>query len=246
MKEGNTINYGLKDDAFFSQSIPKLKRLDQPYLAKFITLTNHFPFLLDEKDKSWTTTVTSEPVVNRYLATVNYMDQSLKTFFQSLKNENLYENTMFVLYGDHYGIFPEYEKGVNELLDQPDTILSHVKNQQVPLIIHIPGIKGKEMKQTTGQIDVRSKVLHLLGIDTSQFMSFSENILSESYHPFVVFRDGNFITESMMYINGECYDTMGGSIVPKDQCAKGREKARNELQLSDRVIKGDWLRFLNE
>src|SRR5699024_12551891 len=44
--------WGLKDKEFFSQSIPLLKELDTPYYAKLITNTNHFPFDLDEADRT--------------------------------------------------------------------------------------------------------------------------------------------------------------------------------------------------
>src|SRR5699024_2174746 len=48
----NSIGWGLKDKEFFEQSIPYLESLEQPFYSKFITLTNHFPFELDEEDMS--------------------------------------------------------------------------------------------------------------------------------------------------------------------------------------------------
>src|SRR5690606_13093721 len=52
VNDNNKIGWGLKDKPFFEQSMKYLKTLQEPYYAKFITLTNHFPFELDEKDKS--------------------------------------------------------------------------------------------------------------------------------------------------------------------------------------------------
>src|SRR5690625_3277292 len=42
--EENEVGWGLKDKEFFTQSMPYLTDLQQPFYAKFITLTKHFPF----------------------------------------------------------------------------------------------------------------------------------------------------------------------------------------------------------
>ncbi|MFP3471797.1 hypothetical protein R0J90_17270, partial [Micrococcus sp. SIMBA_144] len=88
----------LKDIPFFKQSIPYLKELEQPYSAKFLTLTNHFPYLLEEEDTMISLPETEEEVVNRYFATVRYEDESIKTFFEEMKAAGLYEDSIFVLY----------------------------------------------------------------------------------------------------------------------------------------------------
>src|SRR5690606_12396239 len=92
----NSVNYGIKDIPFFQQSIQHLEELQKPFYARFITLTNHFPFLLEEEDQFISEANTSETVVNRYVTTVRYQDEAIKTFFQDLKKSGLYENTMFV------------------------------------------------------------------------------------------------------------------------------------------------------
>jgi len=243
INEDNRINYGIEDKSFFRQSIPFMKQLNEPYMAKFITLTNHFPFLLDQKDRSLPLAETSEPVVNRYLTTVRYLDESIRQLFQSLKEEGMYQDTMFVLFGDHYGISKEYEDGVHELLDQPDTALSHTTNQRVPLLIHIPGMKGETFATLGGQIDIRSTVFHLLGKETDDYMSFSQNLLAEDKEEFVAFRDGDFITPTYLFQDGICYKTDSSQPVNGSHCKEGREKAREKLKLSDHIIKGDLLRF---
>lgn len=47
----NSVGWGMKDIEFFQQSIQHLKRMPKPFYAKFITLTNHFPFELEEQDQ---------------------------------------------------------------------------------------------------------------------------------------------------------------------------------------------------
>ena len=40
----NLSEYGLKDKLLFHDSVKYLEKLQQPFYAKFITVSNHFPF----------------------------------------------------------------------------------------------------------------------------------------------------------------------------------------------------------
>ncbi len=244
--EDNSVNYGLKDIPFFTQSVDYLKDLPEPYYAKFLTLTNHFPFLLDEEDMFIDPADTDEDVVNRYVTTVRYLDKSLEVFFEKLKVEGMYVDTVFVLVGDHYGISEKYEGGLNELLDEEDTLINQVKHQQIPLIIHVPGQEGETIATQGGEIDIRPTLLHLLGIKIDDRYSFGHNLFTRnSDHP-VIFRDGSFISENYIYKNNSCYGKQDGQAVDPQQCEPYLDVVRQELTLSDNIIFGDVLRFIDE
>ena len=50
MNPEDLADYGLMDKPFFEQSIPLLETLPQPFYAKFITVSNHYPYPIDEED----------------------------------------------------------------------------------------------------------------------------------------------------------------------------------------------------
>ncbi|BBP92264.1 hypothetical protein BsIDN1_58820 [Bacillus safensis] len=88
-----------------------------PYYSTFITLTNHFPFEIDPKDQLIDEYDSSSAILNRYVTTVRYQDEAIKNFFfDRMKEEGLYDNTMFVLMGDHYGISEAHHQAMAELL----------------------------------------------------------------------------------------------------------------------------------
>ena len=67
------------------------------------------------------------------MTTVRYQDEAIKRFFERMKEEGLYENTMFVLMGDHYGISEAHHEAMAELLKQDEiTPFDAVKLQRVP------------------------------------------------------------------------------------------------------------------
>ena len=47
---------------------------------------------------------TDVAAVNNYFETAHYLDSALQEFFQYLKDSGIYNNSMIVLYGDHYGL----------------------------------------------------------------------------------------------------------------------------------------------
>ncbi|MFS0785736.1 LTA synthase family protein [Shouchella sp. 1P09AA] len=242
--EEESVNYGLKDKPFFEQSIPLLKELEEPYSAKFITLTNHFPFLLEEEDQLIEEGDTDVGVVNRYFTTVRYLDAAVEQFFQQLKDEDMYEDTMFVLYGDHYGISRQYEKGVHQFLDQEETTFSHIDLQKVPLIIHIPGQTGRTIETEGGQIDIHSTVLHLLGISTKANLSFSYDLFTRPSDMPIIFRDGHFIAQDFLFADHACYERSSNTMIPIQSCSAKQAIVREQLQLSDDFLLGDLLRFM--
>ncbi|MFD2680438.1 LTA synthase family protein [Bacillus seohaeanensis] len=244
--EENSINYGIKDIPFFQQSVKYLENLPEPYYAKFLTLTNHFPFLLEEEDTFIDQAETDEEVVNRYVTTVRYLDKSIEKFFKELKEEGIYKDTVFVLYGDHYGISEKYEKGLSELLGEEVNIANQTKHQQIPLIIHVPGQEGETITTQGGEIDIRATLLHLLGIKTESSYSFGHNLFTrDSDHP-VVFRDGSFVSKDYVYKDNGCYDKEDGKTVNVQHCEPYFDVVRQELKLSDNIIFGDLLRFMVE
>ncbi|WP_244668194.1 LTA synthase family protein [Bacillus sp. NTK074B] len=242
--EDNSVNYGIKDIPFFEQTASLLEKVPKPFYTRLITLTNHFPFLLGEADQFIDQADTSEDVVNRYVTTVRYEDEAIKTLFEDLKANGLYDDTVVVLYGDHYGISEKYEQGVFELLNQKDTPVNHAKLQQVPLIIHVPGQEGRIIETIGGEIDIRATVLHLLGIKSKDTLSFGHSLFTrEENHP-VIFRDGDFITKEYIFQDNVCYSTRSEKSVSESRCEPYKQTVRKELRMSDDILYGDLVRFL--
>ncbi|MFS0861551.1 LTA synthase family protein [Fredinandcohnia sp. 179-A 10B2 NHS] len=247
--EENSIGWGLKDKDFFEQSVDLLKSQPQPFYSKFITLTNHFPFELEEVDKMVNEYDSNSRTLNRYFPTVRYMDESIKLFIEQLKAEGMYENTIFILYGDHYGISENHNKAMAKFLNKEEiTPFDTVQLQKVPLIIHIPGVTDKNpqvVSTVSGQIDLKPTILSLLGIDISNDVHFGSDIFSPEKLELTVFRDGSFITKDAVYTKNVCYDKNTGLETDVSICEPYMEKAQLELDYSDEIIYGDLLRFYN-
>ncbi|MBY0122393.1 LTA synthase family protein [Bacillus sp. S/N-304-OC-R1] len=242
----NSVGWGMKDIDFFEQSIQHLKEMPKPFYAKFITLTNHFPFELGEEDRFIEPYTSNNKTVNNYFPTVRYTDEALKIFIQRLKEEGLYDDSIIIIYGDHYGISENHNKAMGEFLGTEVTPFVSTQLQRVPLIIHIPGQKGKTIPTVSGQIDLKPTILHLLGVNTKNNIDFGSDLFSKDKMEFTVLRDGSFITKDLIYTRETCYDKKTGEPTDNNACEPYIEKAKNELEYSDKIIYGDLLRFYED
>ncbi|SES90892.1 lipoteichoic acid synthase [Salinibacillus kushneri] len=246
MSPENVINYGLKDKPFFEQSMPYLENLEQPFYAHMITLTHHHPYLINEEDTTIAPAETGDGSVDRYFQTARYLDEALKQFFDDLKEAGLYEDSVIMIYGDHYGISENHNRAMKEIIGEEITPLKNAELQRVPYMIKIPGVDGQGVNhEYSGQTDVMPTLLHLLGIKAQDYITFGTDLFSKDHKEFVPFRNGDFITDKYSYVNGTYYDNETKEKIsePTEEMLKKRETVMHELELSDKVLNGDLLRF---
>lgn len=248
MDDDQVIGYGLKDKPFFKESMPMLETLneqDEPFYAHMISLTHHHPYLIDDEDATIDPAETGDGSVDRYFQTARYLDESLEQFFNDLKESGLYEDSVIMIYGDHYGISENHKRALGEIFDEEITPYKYAELQRVPFMIKVPGMEGKgTVSEYAGQVDVMPTLLHLLGIDNQDYINFGTDLFSEDHDDLVAFRNGDFFNEDYAMIKGVYYDNKTGEeIEPNDELEALKEKVEHELNLSDKVLQGDLLRF---
>ncbi|WP_173916149.1 LTA synthase family protein [Halobacillus sp. Marseille-Q1614] len=242
----NTFGWGLEDKEFFEQSIPYLKDQEQPFYSKFITLTHHFPFELPEDRANIDMYDSGSQTLNQYFQTARYTDEAIEEFFADLKEAGIYEDSIIVLMGDHYGISEFHNNAMSDFLGKEITPYEHIQLQRVPFMIHIPGYeKGEVREEVVGQIDVKPTLLNLLGIQDKKDLTFGSDMFSEDRKNFIAMRDGSFVSDEYIYTDSICYERESGIEIPpaEEACQPIQEKVDKELQYSNDIIYGDLFRF---
>lgn len=249
-KKGYYLGYGIKDKLFFDQSIKYIEHLPQPFYLKMITVTNHYPYDLDKKNQSIDKTDTGDKTVDGYVQTAHYLDQAIGELMSYLKKSGLEKNTLIMLYGDHYGISGNHHKASAQLLNKDSfNNFDNLQFQRVPLMFHMPGLKGGINHTYGGEIDVRPTLFNLLGINDQNMIQFGHSLLAKNAPQIVAQRNGDFITPKYSKVEGSYYYTQSGKRIThpskkvKAQLASISNTVTTELSLSDRVITGNLLRF---
>lgn len=244
------MGYGIKDKIFLKDAAYYLQQLPQPFYAKLITVTNHYPYLIDKKNTDFPSLKTGDNTVDPYVQTAHYLDQSVKELLDYLDKTGLRKNTVLILYGDHYGISNNHKAAIAKILGK-----KKVNNydlamwQKVPFMINAEGLQGGINHTYGGEIDVLPTLEDLLGISSNKYIQFGQDLLSKDRNQIVPFRDGDWVTSKYTKSGGDYYDTKTGKQIThptkaqKAEFAKIQKYVTTDLGLSDKVINGDLLRF---
>ncbi len=177
----DSFNLGLSDRSFFAQTAEKMKELEKPYFAFLITLSSHYPYTIPDEYKTLTLESKDEgTMLGDYLQSIRYFDTCLGEFLDALKANGMYDDSIFVIYGDHYGIpstdYYCYTR-MTELMGcgyYEDIIF------KVPFIVSIPGCgKCENIDKVNGHIDVLPTLLYMLGLNNDRAVMFGQNIFTD-------------------------------------------------------------------
>jgi len=93
-----------------------------------------------------------------YQGEIAYVDQSLGSLIQLLKNRGVWDRTVVVVVGDH-------GEGNGEHKEDTHSLLAYNATLHVPLIIRVPGLSGGiRIEQRVGTVDIMPTILELLDI----------------------------------------------------------------------------------
>ncbi len=238
--------YGVMDKPFFEQSGEILETLPEPFYTKLLTVSHHFPYHINPDLTTIGKATTGDPSVDNYFQTARYADEAIEQFFTQLEESGLADNTMVVLYGDHYGISDNHNNAMEQILSKEITPVGNADLQRVPLFIHVPGMEGGIDHTYGGQIDLLPTVLHMMGVESENYVQFGADLLSEDHEELVTFRNGDYVSPEI-YSIGEKYYNPETELLIEDaqleQAEKFQQQSNYELELSDQLVNGDLLRF---
>lgn len=168
-------NWGLEDDQLFSKTFPILKTFpeNRPMLNVYLTLSIHRPFTPPHL-KTWQKRFLSrneklnisdkQKAINRKsideFATVMYTDYTIGQFFELYKKRADYDNTIFIITGDHrIGTIPR-----NSAIDV----------YHVPIIIYSPLLNSSRTFESLASHNDIAPTLHTLLAEEYKLPKYTE------------------------------------------------------------------------
>ncbi len=146
--------WGVSDQDMFTRAAEELGKLDNgaPFYALLQTLSNHTPYALPEQLP--VAAVEGHGALDQHLTAMRYSDWALGQFFDKVRNQPWFKQTLFVVVGDH-GF------GAPEEVTEMDLLRFHV-----PLLLIAPGITerfGSHREVVGTQVDVVPTIMGRLG-----------------------------------------------------------------------------------
>ena len=204
LEETDMFPMGLSDREFFRQSTDILAGYEEPFYALFVTLSSHYPYSIPPKDRE----IDLEEydvgtLFGLYMDAVNYVDRAIGEFMEELKAAGIYDNSVIVIYGDHYALpcaDAAIGRRVSAITGKPYSLFEQFN---VPLLIHIPHSGVTETHSVAGgHVDVMPTLLCLLGLRNERGVMFGQNLLDaergfvcEQAHVSI----GSFIDDEVFY-----------------------------------------------
>lgn len=204
------IDMGPSDEYFFQRSIPVLveqNRQNQKFYANFVTLTSHHPFIIpDGRTELILPTDLERTFLGNYLNAANYVDKALGEFFNYLKRDGLWDNSVIVIYGDHFGLTPTSlkQEGKEQFLKLLGREYDYLDMFNVPLIIKVPGINHELINLVGGQVDILPTLTNLFGISSSDSIYFGKDLLNNDANLIGIryfLPEGSFVNNEELYIS---------------------------------------------
>lgn len=205
-----------------------------------------------------------DTTLGKYFTTVHYADQAIGELVDNLDKEGLLDDTVLVIYGDHdakikrseYDYYYNYNPETDSKYSSDDprydefTKYEYELNRKVPFIIwtkdkDLQKKINKKVTTVTGMYDVLPTLGNMLGIDTPY--ALGHDVFSTDDH-FVVFPNGNWITDKMYYDsqNDEAIMLDENAVIGKDYIEKYSQRAEKEVSVSNDIIVHDLIKKTTE
>jgi len=163
LPQNNGFSWGYNDKELYRYFLSSRKEVEEkPQLSILLTVTTHSPFLIDEENKynakfeermNFLRFDENEKEeyrnYNKQYSTIMYADDALKNFFEEYKKRADYDNTIFLITGDHR--IPEIPMSTK------------IDRYHVPLIIYSPLLKRTaEIESISTHFNVTPSILAYL------------------------------------------------------------------------------------
>ena len=176
-------HWGIWDEPFLQFMAREINDLQQPFLASVFTLSSHHPYRIPSEYNG----VFPKGHIPIHEG-VGYSDNALRNFFATASQEDWFNNTLFVITGDHAvdGHLAEYKTAQGAFT--------------IPVILYAPGsdFVGRNDTTVVQQTDIMPTVLSMLGIE-DKFIAFGNDMFDSSKGHFAY----NFYNGAHQLIEGE-------------------------------------------
>lgn len=156
-------HWGIFDEPYLQYINRYLDTITKPFFTSVFTLSSHHPYHLPEEYKN--KFAEGKLPIHR---SIRYTDYALKKFFETAEKRDWFENTVFIITGDHtsYG--------------EDDYFYSQSGHYEIPLLIYGTGIQPATIDKTVSQCDIGPIAAYLSGVQLKGF-GMGRNPFSKEY-----------------------------------------------------------------
>ena len=220
--------------------------LSKPFMSFITTVTSHQPYNGSGYGKAYLDLFPEEypDELKYYMSKLKVVDNAIGILLEGLESLNILDDTVIVLFGDHYPYAIEPDT-LNLELDYDATLDSNA--DQVPLIIYNSELEEKEFLQYTSYINLTPTLANLFNLKFDSRLYMGLDALSREYDSLVIFPDGSWKNANAYYnasTSKISYYTK--NMYTDEEILAINSKVRLKLEMSSLAIRRNYFSYLNK
>ena len=182
--------------------------------------------------------------LKRYMSKLKIEDEGLGVLLKGLEDQGKLDDTVIVLYGDHY----PYGLANNILKEALPYVGSEkYENERVPFVIWSNDLEPRVIDSYTSYVNVVPTIANLFNLNFDSRYYTGSDVFSTDYEGIVIFADGSWknkyafydaATSNITYYTYKEYTT--------EDLIKINEMVDNKIKYSNLAIQHDYFNYLNE
>ena len=219
---------------------------DKPFMLWLTTVSGHQPYKVSsvEGDKylSITDGTDYSMEVRRYMSKLKTFDNGLGILLDKLKASGKLDDTVIVMYGDHYP-YGLKNKDISSVLTYD---LDDYEVERVPMVIYNSTIKSEVVEKYSSYINLTPTLANLFNLDYDPRYYMGTDVFSDDYLNMVAFADGSWKNADVYY------NASSGSIkyytsneYTTDELIRINNIVTNRMQISESIIRNNYFNYLD-
>lgn len=219
---------------------------DKPFMLWLTTVSGHQPYKVSsvEGDKYLSITEGTDysMELRRYMSKLKTFDNGLGILLDKLKASGKLDDTVIVMYGDHYP-YGLKNKDISSVLTYD---LDDYEVERVPMVIYNSTIKSEVVEKYSSYINLTPTLANLFNLDYDPRYYMGTDVFSDDYLNMVAFADGSWKNADVYY------NASSGSVkyytsneYTTDELIRINNIVTNRMQISESIIRNNYFNYLD-
>ena len=167
--------WGVHDEDVLKRQLEDLNKSKQPFFSTLMTLSNHEPFDVPGPQR-----FPGKNDADRFRNSSAYTDAMLGEYFEKVKSESWYKNTLFIIAADHGHSLPLHKN------------VYYPESHRIPFLLYgeviKPEFRGAIVTKLGGHHDLAGTLLPQLDISEAKQFEWSKNLLNPTTKQFAYYQ----------------------------------------------------------
>ena len=237
------------DEDFMNKALDILTNTtdERPFMTWLTTVSGHQPYsassILGDKYLNEFSNLNYPRELKRYLSKIKVTDDGLGVLLNGLEEKGILDDTVIILYGDHY----PYGMSKSMIKNILTYNLDDYEIERVPFVIYNSEMEPKTFSEYTSYINIVPTIANLFDLDYDPRLYMGTDLLSDDYESLVVFADGSWKNEKAYY------NAQNGSVknytdnpYTTDEIKAINESVSYKMKMSSLAIRNNYFKYLKE